>query len=637
MGTADSMLPTHSPRATEEGAPAEAPAEEERPPGRVRRLVTSPAAVATATWLVFTPIALLVPRLINVNPMGERGGFIPLGLGGGFLVLLTAAAWRWRQAATLLAAGAAGLLAAWMALAFRVALYGTPHGVTGLQGDRVRVAAAAMRYTVTPWSADAFIEGYPSEYPPLFPWLVGRGSLLVDVPAWRLLTIAEVLVTSLAVLAAFLLWQRLVPAPVALVLSAVGLLVYGDPRKAFALITLLVFVPWLLATFAEPHRGRLHWLPAGIIGGLIALAYIGWFPFGVLGILAVIISAWRRSANQARYVRHVLLTGLVSAVVAAPYLVPWAAASLTKGGQAVGDMYTSYGLTVHSFPFFDPTLLGALQLVGLVGLFYYRRRTWWAAPMLYLVAGSYLFWLILGIRFIFTEHTALFYYAPLLTSATQLMAAVLVIVQAGPALARRFSISPPYRTGAAVSAVAILWVTFTYWQDWRPVPEPVPDNSNNFTTWAHLEPWPDCSYPKYAPEKGRFGCYPVERIKEEVERVRGAGARPRTLATDERLYAYLPWPGFMGIDRTSASTFARWDDRFAELKRLAATKDPAEFARASASTPFGPIDVFVLYQFDTTTWSAIYTKFDPDQFDPAVWAITTGLPNDTVVAVRRTA
>ena len=591
--------------------------------------------VAIAVWLIATPVAFVIPRVADVDPFSERGVFIPLGAGGLLLVIMTAVAW-WRGAGEQVLATAAGLFAAWVALAFKVAEYGSPFGPTGLQGDRVRVAAAAMKNTVQFWPSDPFIENQPAEYPPLFPWLVAKGAQLTGVQTWRLLAIGEILLLSFAVLITYLLWRRLVPAPVALVLAASGLLIYGDPRKAFAVVTLFALVPWLISTFAEPARGRLRWLPAGLIGGLIMLTYNGWFSFGALGIIAIIVAAWRRSADRAGYVRHVLLVAAVSLVVAAPYLIPWGWAVLTEPGQAVSDEYVTSGLTVNAFPFLKPTLLGAVELIGLAGLFWYRRRTVWAAPMLYLVLGSYAFWLVMGIRFVFSKHTTLFFYVPLLTGAALVAAGVLALAEVGPALVRRFALTPPYRTGAAVVAAALLWVGFSYWQDWRPtLEEGVATTNNTYSAWAHLEPLPDCRYPRFAPEAGRFACYPANRIKAEVEQVLGPGARPHTLASDERLFAYLPWPGYLGFDRTSANTLTRWDDRQAELTRLAQLTDPAEFARATASTEFGPIDVFVLAQLDSENWAWGNTRFHPSQFDPTIWTAVQSLPNNLVVVIRQ--
>ncbi|MEV6241654.1 arabinofuranosyltransferase [Lentzea sp. NPDC051838] len=611
---------------------------------RFRRVLLSPVTVALATWVLALPVAVVLPRIADVSPFSENGIFLPLGVGLLALAAVTALAWRPR-AGELVSAAGAGLLAAWVVLVFRTGLYGSPWGTTGLMngGDRTRTAAAAMRDTVSLLPTDQFVAEAPAEYPPLFPWLVAKSSLLVGVPVWRLLVVFEVGLLSLAVLATFLMWRRIVPAPAALVISGVSLFVNGDPRKAFAVITLFVTVPWLISTLGEPKRGRLHWLPAGIIAGVMMMLYNGWYAFGVIGFAAIAISTWRRVGDKGAYVRHVLLAAGVALLVASPYLAPYAFGVLTEKGQAVSDEFVFNGQTLNAFPFLKPSLLGVLELVGLAGLVWYRGRTDWARPLLYLLVGAYLFWLLAGLRFVFSTHTTLYFYVPVLIGAILVPAGVLTLATAGPAFAKRFSFPTPYRAGAAVVAVSLVWVVYAYWQDWRPSTETattVTYNTagtfNTYTGWAHLSPLPDCTYPRFAPKEGRFDCLAANRIIAEVEQVRGKGAMPRTVASDERLFAYVPWPGYMGVDRTAASTLTRWDDRQAEVHRISEITDPAEFARASANTEFGSIDVFLMTKSaDQKWWDAVLASFRPESFDSSKWLIVQDLPGGQVLAVRK--
>lgn len=631
---AASMTAERPPAAAAPEPETERPTEEPPGPGWLHRFAGSTATIAIVSWLVALPLAFLIPRALDLDPFSEQGAFIPLAFGGLLLVGLTTLAF-WRKADEWVPAVSAGLLAAWVALMFRAYLNGSPFSTTGLVGDRVRVSAAATRYTEVFWSSDHFIEGIPAEYPPLYPWLTGKAAVILHVPAWRLLGFVDVGVVSLAVVVGFLMWRRLVSAALALPLSAVGLLIYGDPRKAFAVITLFVFIPWVISSFAEPPRGRLHWLPAGVIGGLIMLTYNGWFPFAGFGVLAIAVAVWRRSTERARYVKHVVLTGAVLLIVSAPYLVPYFYTSLTKGGQAVSDLWIPDEVANNGFPFLKTTLIAGLELIGLIGLLWYRRRHWWSWTLLYLVLGSYAWWLLLGVRFVFTGHTTLFYYAWITTSVTLLIAAVLSLATAGPALARRLQVTPPYRIGAAAMALLMVWLGFTYTQEWRPYPRLGVSAHNDYTTWAHLEPRPDCTYDKYAPRDGRIPCLPVDKIKAEVERVKGASVRPDTLAADERLYAYLPWRGYMGMDRTSGNTLAHWDERHAEVTRLAGISDPTAFAKASSSTKFGPINVFVLTRTGSQSYAVLDQTFTAGQFDPSVWEVTELSPQPVVVITRR--
>jgi len=124
--------------------------------------------------------------------------------------------------------------------------------------------------------------------------------------------------------------------------------------------------------------------------------------------------------------------------------------------------------------------------------------------------------------------------------------------------------------------------------------------------------------------------------------VYGPGVRRVSLSVDDRLYAYLPWPGYLSTDRIGL--FIKWDERYAELRRLAGIDDPAAFASASGTTAFGPIDIFILKADGAAwTWSASLgynaptgtVSFTPAQFDQAHWVIRDDLPEHIVVAMRR--
>jgi len=632
------------PGGTEEPAeprpdPAEerpAPAEElflDAPPGRTRRVFTAPATIALATWLVAIPAAMVVPELMNLNPFAERGAFAPVAIGAGLLAAGYAVSTWWRAGAWL-SDVAAGLFAAWVALTLRFGLTGTPFGYAGLQSDNGRMTTSALRYTVHLWSTDTFVEGLPSEYPPLFPWVVGRLSLVLHIPVWRLVGPAEVVLMSFAVVAGYLMWRRLVSAPAALVCAASVLLVYGVPFKPFTVVALVVTMPWVIATFGRPPNGRLHWLPAGLVGGLLLLTYHGWFTFAAVGILAVIVSTYRHTERaRGRFVGHVLLTGAVALVVASPYLVPFGHAILTQGGEAVSDLYLTDQITNSGFPFLEPTLLGLLQLVGLAGLVLLRQGTFWARPMLYVVLGAFAFWLGFGIRFLVDGHTTLFYYVDRLNGAVLAAAGVLTLVHVVPLLARKITVTP-YKAGAAVVAVALLWVGYTYWQAWRPRTHPETSEAY-YATVSHLEPLPDCSSTRYKPKKVRGpGCLPVDEIEAAVKRVRPDDASPHTLSAQERLFSYLPWRAYSGADRTSAGTLVRFDERHAELVRLTDITDPAEFADATRHTEFGPIDVFLLNR-TKKGWTFGTATFRGSQFDPAEWKVIDRLDWPVVVVIRR--
>ncbi|MFC6884341.1 MULTISPECIES: arabinofuranosyltransferase [Actinomadura] len=600
------------------------------------------AAWAVGAWACTLPVAMALPGLAGdaAGPFTLRGTMLPL-VAGALLLAAALAAGLWRASDALVAASA-GLFASWTALVMRAALHGTPFGFNGLYGDMARMTAMATRYGVTAFSSDGIVAGVPSEYPLLYPWLVGRTAALTGVPAWRLLGDAEVLVTSATVVAAFLLWRRLVPPGLALVLALAGLAVFHDPWKAFEVLALAVTVPWLLAAFAGPPRGRLHWLPAGVIGGLILLTYHGYLIYSAAGIAALVAIGWHGAPDRRAHLAHAGRTAGLAALIASPYLVPYGAA-LLSGGQVVADHFGAWAIALNPFPFLRPSFAGLLQLAGLAGLVWYRRAAWWAPPLTALVLGTYFYRLSCAVRYLLTGHTGMIHHAAVMTDALLVLAGVLTAARALPGLGRRLRAVPPRGLGALGLACAAAWTGATCYEAWMPGSAgraAVRAAGTSPVARAHAEPAPDGrrDFPRALPGQGRF---PVEQVRAAVESRLGRGARPRTLAYDERLFSYLPWRGYIAVDRTAALTPTRWDDRFAALRALAASGDAAAFARRSAATPFGPIDVFVLRNENAGrvwTWRPLHHKpavrFTPLNFTPDRWDVTRA-GRETVVAVRR--
>ena len=86
--------------------------------------------------------------------------------------------------------------------------------------------------------------------------IVGRVAALAGRQAWGLLGTAQALLIAAAVLAAFLIWRRLVPTHIALALSGTVLVGLSEPSKANEVLALSVFLPLLLVTFAPPKEVR---------------------------------------------------------------------------------------------------------------------------------------------------------------------------------------------------------------------------------------------------------------------------------------------------------------------------------------------------------------------------------------------
>ncbi|MDR0346374.1 MAG: arabinofuranosyltransferase [Nocardiopsaceae bacterium] len=607
----------------------------------------NPALVALLIWLASLPTAVFAVHLFKPgDPFQLRTALVPLAAAGAILVIVGFASWRWR--AELVSGIAAGLFAGWAAFTLRLALNGTPFGFSGLGSDAGRLAAMANRYSYTWHSSDGIVPSVPSHYPPLFPWLVGRTAALIHTPAWQLLGPAEIIALSGAVVAAFALWRRLVPGPVALAVTLPVLLAFALPQKAYEVLVLAVFAPSALAAFGRPPRGRLHWLPAGLIGGLIIAMYWAYLAYTVLGIAALIVVTWRASPERSRYLRHVALIIAVAVVVSSWYLVPYAAWAITHGVQEM-DMYRGGGISASPLPFLAMTPLAVLEFTGLAGLIWYRGRAWWAAPLLLLTASTYAYWLLYLVLFIVSGHTGTLQDTHRLIEPLLAMSGVLTVVQAWPGVIRRLAAARTVWPGVAAAALCLLmaWTAVGLWQAWVPGAGASARRHPLYTTpvdrvAAFKYALPDGSYPGFGPQAGRIPWFPVGPIQAAVRSVDGPDARPVTLSISERLFAFVRWPGYIGVSDTAAGATTQWRSRYAALAQLSRITSPAEFGDRSAHTPFGPIDVFILHRSRTRwTWPPHGTLpvkaigFTRSQFDPAVFAVFTDLPNHTVVVVRR--
>jgi len=617
-------------------APPPRTGDEPQEPAKQRRnLLAHPAVVAVLVWLIATPAAFLLPRIPEYNGYGLRSFGLPLaaGLAAGAVLLVIGL----RRPSAWLAGATAGVVSAWIVMILSTAMRGTPFPFFGLLGDAGRIAAMATRYSTTAASSDMMIAGLPSEYPPLFPWLVGRTSVLIDVEAWRLLGDFEVLTTGLAIVVGFVLWQRLLPPWVALAVTVLGFMTFAIPAKAYELVTLMAFVPWVLGTFLRPPRGRLHWAVSGVVFGFILMTYYGWVVFASFGIAAIAFMTWRSESDRKGYILYLLKVAGVAVAVASWFIVPLVWAKLTIGGPTIADLYGTSNMLDQMFPFLELNPLGILQLIGLVGLVWLRGRVWWATPMLAIVAGAFAFRIFGAILFVLTQHTGLSQYTPRVYSCVLVMAGVLTLVHGVPRLLEKLSLQAPKGGVAVTLALVFAWAGFTFSMDWMPN---FGGRYADYTERAYREPYPDGSYAVGFENPTKW--FPINPIKQAVEGVKGPNPEVQALSVDERLWSYLPWHGYVGNDL--GSSVSRTFERVAEVQRLAEITDPAEFDRESQNLRYGKIDLFVLRKHNGAwEWQfhqgfnqpEIFVDFQRSQFDPARWVVIDDLPQETVVVVRK--
>jgi hypothetical protein len=614
----------------------------------VRRFLLAPAVIAVAVWVVGVPLAVATVRGLDLNPLWSQGALMPMAIGLLLIAILAAVAvWARRKVlADAVAGAAAGLAAVWVQLCLSSAFHGTPFGDSGLRGDAARLTAMVTRYTVTLRPVDGLVPSVPTEYPPLFPWLIARVANLTHKPGWSLVGDAEALMLSLTVLVGFLLWQRLVPPWPAVMLAIAAPVAFGQPRKAYEVFTMAVLVPCALAALCRFRRpGGMHWLVAGFALGLILQIYQGYVLFTAAGLAVLAFLGWRDASRRGvggAFLLHVAGIIATALVVAAWYLVPFVHGLLTIGGPRVNDVYVAAEITSDPFAV-DRLLAGPLApltVTGLVGLLALRRRRWWAAPLLVLLGSAYLYRMAYLLVFVTTGHTGYLDYTGRIISMLLIMGGILTLWTAAPIVAARLSQRPAAGVGAASGAVFAGTAMFLVWGLWTPSPigasDPAPHTARggpNFATYAHAEPLPDGKLPRFYPTNATVSWFPITPIEDAVRRRLGPEATPVTLSASERLFSYLPWPAYVAVERGSSNTYTHYDDRVTVLRALSQITDPAVFADASRRTRFGRIDVFVLRE-RKFGWLWNDLQFEPRAFDSAHWWVEH-LPSNTVVAIRR--
>jgi hypothetical protein len=347
----------------------------------------------------------------------------------------------------------------------------------------------------------------------------------------------------------------------------------------------------------------------------------------------------------------VALTVIVGLVVASWYLVPYGGWGLMHGSSQVDDLFQGGGIQDSPLLFLAPTPLGVLELIGVIGLIWWRGRVWWGTPLLLLTGGIYAYWLLGLASFIVANHHLLLQDTPRLIGPLLAAAGVLTIAHTAPGVVRRLSVrTVPAGLPALGLCLLVIWTAVTAWQAWMPggpasptgLYQPPVTSQRNDTTAAFSTALPGGSYSAAAPASIRNSWFPTDPIKKDVASVLGASAAPVTLSASEQLFAYVNWPGYIGVTWGAAGIDTNWPARYAALEQLSRVTDPAAFAAASARTAFGPIDVFILQRTGPARWTwqpagspdpAI--TFTPAQFSPDAFTVFTNLPGNYVLAVRQ--
>ena len=213
---------------------------------------------------------------------------------------------------------------------------------------------------------------------------------------------------------------------------------------------------------------------------------------------------------------------------------------------------------------------------------------WWGKPLLLLTVGVYAYWLLGLASFVLVNRHLLLQDTPPLTGLVLAAAGVLTIAQAAPAIVRRLSIrTVPAGLPALGLCLLVIWTAVTAWQAWMPggpasptgLYQPPVNSQRNDTTAAFTTALPGGSYPHATPASIRNPWFPTDPIQKDVASVLGASAAPVTLSASEQPFAYVNWPGYIGVTWGAAGIDTDWPARYAALREAFPRHRPGRVRR----------------------------------------------------------
>nr|WP_281376563.1 arabinofuranosyltransferase [Actinomycetospora corticicola] len=487
--------------------------------------------------------------------------------------------------------GVPALLAALVTLWLGLLLQGTRWYLGGISIDQSFRTQILTRFASTPALVDMNYVDLPSYYPAAWFWLGGRLADLGGIPGWAFYKPWSILTLCVAAWAASVAW-RLVVSParavlVALATAVVGLGVSAAEPYAWLLVAPMPAVAILVwrAVRADDAGHR----PAALAGGGVFLGvaamtyslHAGFF--GVFVVLAAVVPT--RGRRIATMVPRLARAGLVVLIGLALALVVWAPYVLAV---LSGDPTRSYAQrylpsdgAFWSLPMLQPTPLGALCLVGLIGIVLgWTTRARLARP-LGVLALLVLAWFALTVPLLLVGQTSLaFRLAPVIE---------LVLVCAGVLTAIDLALRvrdhrPEVRAAGGVLAALVLFAAAqgAISPDSGPVAE------------AYVDPYPTGATPTGGVDRSRIDAWTPELLAA----VHAATATPATdlvtLGGPTQFYVAEPFHGFQQSTPHYANPLAQYEDRNEEIRSWAGAADAAELVRRLDASPWPAPRVFVL-------------------------------------------
>jgi galactan 5-O-arabinofuranosyltransferase len=471
------------------------------------------------------------------------------------------------------------------ALTILTALHGTPFDLYGLIGDQLFRTEYVTRFADSWWGGDYTYRDLPAYYAPAFFWVLGRAADLTGTAPWRMLKFGTVAVAFVAPIVSYLLWRRIVTPRVAALISAAALIV-ASLSESYAWIVLVVFVPWWLMAGHELYRpGVRRWHPVvlGLIGAVLFTTYYYYFFLLPIALCLYLADARWRGQFSWRQTSRTFITLGVAALGSAVFWAPLAWNFLTAPHfESLNNRWITLNSGKLALPMLEPTVIGALCLIGLVFLLATVKEALSRALLIVLV--SLYVWHAVGFLFMALDK-------PLMSFRMRELVPVVLLAAAAMAAARVASYAADHFSADVVWRFAVVGtVLLAVFTGNRFVDLVLTDARN-----AHNQSLPNGQLPPFHEADAEpWRAAPPERLHEVIEAGYKGPGRPVILTSHSDLLALYPYYGFVQWNANYSHPTSQFHRRLEFLEEVAKSSSPAEFAARLRDNPYDDIDVLAL-------------------------------------------
>lgn len=548
--------------------------------------------------VVRVPVSSLVPVAL-----GTLGGALLIGV----LLVLSVRALRGRRLP-----GTPPLtwvaLSATATLPLALMLLGTKHYIFGISGDQSFRVQYFTRFTDSAQLADIAYADLPPYYPAAWFWVGGRIADLAGVPGWEAYKPFAIATMAVAAVVAFCVWGLVVPRAqatlLALITTMIGLRIAAYQPYSWLLsaaLPPLAVLAWRLLRAVRGNTAPRHWQASAVLVGLAlgAAGIIHSLLFWFFGLLLVVMSGLAIAHAQPCYrlaaTRRLATPSVVIGVVALPVVLlfwtPYIARLLQDGFRSgAAQRFLPESSTVWPMPMVEPTITGALALVGTVWMAA-RWRSSDTAQALGIMVLTVYGWFALSTLALAASTTLL---------AFRLEPALVAALVCGGVL----GMLDGFRT-------ATRWIRTTSTTHSRPLPLTAVVFVLSFAALLSMVETVPQAY-EWS-EKAQFGDYypsgvtPVgisensdagawnDELLAAIDGMSDAQARELVvLSTHHDLFAYRPYFTFQTRIAQYANPLADFASRRMMIERWADSPTSAQLVAALDSAPVRPPTVFVL-------------------------------------------